>query len=476
MDPLVPLPLPPEGQDDQRSDRSPVWPRFKRWVTGALEERNPFYLLSAACMLGGCLLLTNSVSWSPIPFPRLMWLFAAISVYELLLWGLGLYLAATSAGDAFRRRDAAQVLALAAVFMADAAFLVSEIVTRSLPLGAAISAVLLLLALFKAGVACRVLGVRLGAGRWGVVAGMLTALFGFPVYLQVVGDTVVHGGHLYAGWWLAALLWAAWDVVSRTPSRDRRSAGAGWISPTSLPPMSVDPDTGSGSGASSPVAGRDGSETAIPPHPVLAPAMMFVVIPWVSLLTHLGILHYVYDRAFNASHAAPTLLALSLIVARLPRPKDFDARALCGVVQWGLILVAVGVSGRSRPELTWVLTQSLVLTPWSLALAGAYLAAAWTHLPPRRFAVAVVAGTLAAIAYTVGPSGAQVGGWFSWAWSMLADASRAVWSAVRGVADLLWSLVPRTPQGWGAVAVTASFALLALGARVSLKRRPPADA
>src|SRR5689334_1313949 len=84
-----------------------------------LFRTNPFYLLSAACMLGGCLALTNSLSWTSIPLPRLLALIVTLNVYEGMLLGLGLYLLA-------RRgivRDGLMLLFLEALFLVDAAFL-----------------------------------------------------------------------------------------------------------------------------------------------------------------------------------------------------------------------------------------------------------------------------------------------------------------------------------------------------------------
>ena len=54
-----------------------------------LFRHNPFYLLSAMCMLAGCLALTNSLSWTSIPLPRLLALIATLNLYEGLLLALG---------------------------------------------------------------------------------------------------------------------------------------------------------------------------------------------------------------------------------------------------------------------------------------------------------------------------------------------------------------------------------------------------
>jgi hypothetical protein len=55
-------------------------------------DHNPFYLLSALCMLGGLLTLTNSLSYTPIPQRHLLLLIATRNCYELLLVALALWL------------------------------------------------------------------------------------------------------------------------------------------------------------------------------------------------------------------------------------------------------------------------------------------------------------------------------------------------------------------------------------------------
>ena len=47
-------------------------PRPRSAVVRFLFRTNPFYLLSAMCMLAGCLALTNSLSWTSIPIERLL--------------------------------------------------------------------------------------------------------------------------------------------------------------------------------------------------------------------------------------------------------------------------------------------------------------------------------------------------------------------------------------------------------------------
>src|SRR3989442_15881154 len=84
-----------------------------------LQEHNPFYLLSAACMLAGCLALTNSLSWNPIATRRLLTLIVTLNVYEGALIGLALFLI-TRRGLV---RDGKILLILEAFFLVDTTFL-----------------------------------------------------------------------------------------------------------------------------------------------------------------------------------------------------------------------------------------------------------------------------------------------------------------------------------------------------------------
>ena len=74
---------------DSNSD-SVITPRTS--LIRFIADHNPFFLLSAVCMLGGCLALTNSLSWSPIRLQRLVALVITLNVYELILIGLALFL------------------------------------------------------------------------------------------------------------------------------------------------------------------------------------------------------------------------------------------------------------------------------------------------------------------------------------------------------------------------------------------------
>src|SRR2546423_9092500 len=102
----------------------PARPSLLRYLI----DRNPFYLLSAVCMLTGCLLLTNSLSWSPIRVQRLLTLIVTLNVYELLLIGLALFLIVKRG----LRRDGTLLLVVQAFFLVDVTFLNSEIFAANL--------------------------------------------------------------------------------------------------------------------------------------------------------------------------------------------------------------------------------------------------------------------------------------------------------------------------------------------------------
>src|ERR1700733_15585509 len=61
-------------------------------AAGRIEHYNPFYLLSAICMLAGILMLNNSLQYSPLPSKNLFLLITTLNVYEATLILLGIVL------------------------------------------------------------------------------------------------------------------------------------------------------------------------------------------------------------------------------------------------------------------------------------------------------------------------------------------------------------------------------------------------
>ena len=105
----------------------------RRSVLSFLEDNNPFYLLSAVCMLTGVFVINDSLDWSPLPKHNLLMLIITLNVYELMLVGVAVLL--------LRRgivRDALWVL-LIECFVADGGFLNMEIFTADVRMGFAVN-------------------------------------------------------------------------------------------------------------------------------------------------------------------------------------------------------------------------------------------------------------------------------------------------------------------------------------------------
>src|SRR5688500_1545602 len=122
--PPVP-PIPPSADHrPTHDDDHPEDPNARHPLVKLLVDYNPFYFLSACCMLLGIFVLNDSLDWSPLPQQNLLVLIAALNVYELALLGLGLFLLQRGL-----TRDALFLLLLEAFFLADAGFLNMEVFT-----------------------------------------------------------------------------------------------------------------------------------------------------------------------------------------------------------------------------------------------------------------------------------------------------------------------------------------------------------
>jgi hypothetical protein len=69
-----------------------VRPRVRHLLVTFLFHHNPFYLLSALCMIAGCYVLNAGLELRTGEVGRILLLIGTLSVYELMLVGLGLFL------------------------------------------------------------------------------------------------------------------------------------------------------------------------------------------------------------------------------------------------------------------------------------------------------------------------------------------------------------------------------------------------
>lgn len=366
-------------------------------------KHNPFYLLSAACMLTGCLLLSNTTTWSPIALRRLLTLLITVNAYELLLLGLALFLAARHI-----IRDAGMLLVLQAIFMTDVVFLNAEIVGASYGVGVAINALLLVLTLTKLEVIRRVAGVRVTAAQVIFCVVQIVFLFALPIVLQSLSSTKAQ---FYGLWWAVGLLPAGYEMLTKIIRHTIR-------------------------------------EDDMPGEPRPVRASLYLALPWMSLVLHLGILHYVHNTTWLSPMLAPVMLGLAIVVRRLaPRP-GFPREQQAGFAVL-LCVIAVIVS-TGNPESLSLRLLGCKIGPLAFTLVATYLLMIYWFAP--RYALWLIGGAaMLMTSYTLGPSRSDI---------------------VDFLQDVLnWTFATLTPSvaGLGFIGLCLSFVLLAVGAWFSLR-------
>ena len=370
-------------------------------------QYNPFYLLSAACMLAGCLALTNSLSWTEIPVSRLLILIGTLNIYEAALIGLAWFLLKHRA----LRRDGLELLGLEAFFLLDVTFLNAEIVTGHLNLGLAINIILFLVACLKMGIIWRLLDSKQMDARFAFIFLQIAALFALPAILRHIDQGWLSDRDFYLAWWEVAALVLVGDVMLR---------------------FSPSPET---------------------PSPMVR---FFTVMPWLAIVLHQSILHYVYDVTFWAANATPLLLALAIMANRSERTAPMARADLTGL-RVMLPTVAILASLANPEVLNIALGKSAILTPLKFSLGGTYLT--YVYIFAGRFAVYfLITGALGLVGFIYGPTTQQLGNSLSDFWQ-------------RGF-NLAYKCFPKTMEQWGATAIAAAFGFLGIGAAVSLKRKP----
>jgi len=387
-------------------------PSFGGRFLARIQHHNPFYFLSAACMLGGILAVTNSLSWTSISIQRLLVLIATLNIYEAALIGLAFYLV--------RRRnlvrDGIMLLALEAFFLIDITFLNAEIATSHLGVGLIVNIVLFLAAIVKLGVIGNLLGQHPRSGPLAALVLQLAALFALPIVFRWQDHGDLPTRLVYAAWWTIGML----IPLSQTLCRPAEMVShAGW--------------------------GRK-------------MIVFYLVMPWLSLVLHLSIMHYVYGVTYYGAEAAPMLLALAFVLHRA-QPSALIPRKDLAVLKFLLPIAAVLVS-LGDPHPLCVGIGSLWLTPSRLTVAAAYLTIVYFFAGAFRVHF-LIAGVIAALTFIFGPSLEQTDRWATQFWTWCGDT--------------LSRIVPKTPLQWGVTSITAAFAFLGIGAAVSLGKRalPP---
>jgi hypothetical protein len=154
------------------------------WVLARLQRHNPFYFLSAACMLAGCLAITNSLSWVSIPMPRLLVLIVTLNLYEAAVIALAAYLIRVRN----LVRDGVMLLILEGFFLIDVTFLNAELATAHTIVGLVVNIALFLAAVVKLYFVTGLITLDFRNGKALAIVAQVTALFALPIVLRALNS------------------------------------------------------------------------------------------------------------------------------------------------------------------------------------------------------------------------------------------------------------------------------------------------
>jgi hypothetical protein len=313
-------------------------------------------------------------------------------------------------------RDGGILLRLEVLFLVDATLLNAEAFTANVATGALVNGACLALAALKLGLILKTLGARLG--RLG------SAAYGHGLALVVA----VPG---------------AFALLGRTRALSAATVYAAWW-PLGLLIVFL-------------AASRSGLERTDPGARAFLDTLA-VALP-ASVGAHLLASGWVHQLGFHVSYLGPVLIGLG--VARML----VDVSWIDSKARFLLPVAGVVLSLGAPAELTTHGPLGIALSPLREALffAGLGYLVGWRLLGEQTFAVAALLSLMFCMAgHSVSAFGSTLG------------------SILRALRSGGGSLFPRTLVGWGMLAVGSAFALLGMGAWVSLfkgageRARPPA--
>jgi hypothetical protein len=377
-------------------------------------DYNPFYVMSAMCMLFGIFAVNDSLDWSPIPLKNLIVMIITLNVYEIALIGLAIFLLGVNV-----RRDALLLMLIEAFFLADVGFLNMEVFTANFAVGLIVNSCLMIAAVVKLAVLFCAAGIPVIDGKFAYVILELACLFAIPGVFAIVSqpNDVLPPSAVFAAWWLVGFLPVAFVIAVGSFEIFRKS------------------ETG--------FAGNDR---------IIGRAL--IVLPIVSLLAHLCLANWVYKVTFHPSNLSPLLLGAAVAIAR------FDRHVVTLVLRMrlGLVLpfVAVGLAALKFPKSMVLDLGPMNLSPLRLVLIAAafvYLDGLLLYRTFHYAAAAIFCFASAGMGHdvtTINDNSIQASRWW--------------WDSVK-------KLVPTTEREWGVASIAASFVLLLCGAMVSLGRK-----
>ncbi len=242
-------------------------------------DYNPFYVLSAMCMLFGVFAINNSLNWSPIPLRNLLTMIVTLNVYEAALIGLAMLLLGVNI-----RRDALLLMLIEAFFLVDVGFLNMEVFTVNYAVGLIVNGLLMLAAVVKLALLFRMAGLPVVDGKFAFVVLALAVLYAIPGIFAIASqpNDVLSPMWVFVAWWLAGFLPVAFVILAGSFEIFTRSSG--------------------GAAGADRIIGRT-----------------LILLPLLSLVAHLCLENWVYKVTFEPSNIAPLLLGMAVAIGRLDR-------------------------------------------------------------------------------------------------------------------------------------------------------------
>lgn len=416
-DPTNPHPEVPFAQRETIDLDAAPEPRPSRWRW--VIDRNPLFLISGVCMLGGCFLVSGVIhgydpavvgDWPVLTM--LIALLAVLNVYEIAVIWLGLALSRSQT----LVRDTRHLLGLALLLIVDASFVYNETSIFKPEIGVLIAAMAALLALIKACWVLRALGIQPTRGAAVAVSTALVLMYAMPVAVRLMA----HDGFLSQPF--AMVVWCALGAVPALYALPLQ-----WV-------RFKDSDSADHRQLQRLIAGG------------------LIVLPLVSLIGHAAALLWIYENTFELSMLSPLLLGLAAVILRQQHRLGGPAASAkaaaivvgCAVVPSLLPAEDLIVESVSYSWLAFSPLRGVLL------LAPAVLFWGWWINGRRTVGAIVVALPLIAAALGHTPS------------AMVRHA--------RWLLDLIVEYLPKTQLQWGSAAITMAFICLGLGGLVSWKR------
>jgi len=176
----------------------------------------------------------------------------------------------------------------------------------------------------------------------------------------------------------------------------------------------------------------------------------YLALSFLSLIAHMGFIHWIYRIEFFMTDLSPILLGLAINISYW-KPGTFITRKEICMLRVVLPALAILFAMQDPAQLQLSMLNR-TLSPITLILAGAYCT--YIYIFAFRWLLwSLVPVVAVAIFAMVGPSIAQM---IAWAGAL-----------IRYGIQLLEKLIPSTVTGWGILAMLTSFVMLILGGMTS---------